>query len=46
MADTTATSNAIIVWRRLDQTGLEYCELIQSNTDHRLNGVVVGVENL
>jgi hypothetical protein len=38
------TSNSIIVWRRLDQVGLEYCELTHSNVGHHLSGMVVGVE--
>jgi hypothetical protein len=39
------TSNALIVWRRIDQVGLEYCELIHANVGYRLNGMVVGVED-
>lgn len=38
-------NHSIIVWRRLDQAGLEYCELASSDSGHRLSGVVVGVED-
>src|SRR5262245_16050948 len=38
------TSHSLIVWRRIDQVGLEYCELIYANVGHRLSGMVVGVE--
>lgn len=38
------TSKAIMMWQRLDQAGMEYCELIHAEAGHRLEGVVVGVE--
>jgi uncharacterized protein len=37
--------HSIIVWRRLDQPGLEYCALVSSDTGHSLAGTVVGIEH-
>ena len=38
------THRSIIAWRRVDQPGMEYCELTSSDARHRLSGTVVGVE--
>ena len=38
------TGKAIIMWQRLDQASVEYCELIHADAGYRLEGVVAGVE--
>jgi hypothetical protein len=40
------TGHLLILWRRLDQTSLEYCELAGSDSGHQLSGTVVGLEGI
>jgi hypothetical protein len=37
-------SSSIIVWRRLDEVGLDYCELKSSDVAHCVSGAIVGIE--
>lgn len=37
-------NESIIVWRRLDQVGLEYCELTSLDAGPRISGTLVGIE--
>jgi hypothetical protein len=45
LALVNVADRSIIVWRRVDQPGLEYCELTSSDARHDFGGIVVGVEN-